>query len=300
MELFIENQKTNQKLPLILENNFVKSHDCAMLKIVLIETGSCLLSINNKPVVISAPALLCLNEKESFKVEKGTDFWARIIYFLPSLINSCFNIENIYWNSDCFPDTARLDHFYFIPFLDRNGSGIGQVNIGLITLKKLSANFDLLKEQMNNYDDSYWPCRNRSFLIQILFLIQHCSIASRKEPVSIDLPDVTTNIHDIILFLHLNYGRKVTIQELSKEFHTNRNTLNKMFKKGSGVSVIEYLIKLRINVACMLLRDTSLPISEIMERVGFVDNSYWVRSFKKWVGLTPTDYRKSQIFPMDR
>lgn len=84
-----------------------------------------------------------------------------------------------------------------------------------------------------------------------------------------------------------------TALELTKEFHTNRNTLSKKFKKETGLSLIEYILKLRINVACMLLRDTSLPVSEIMERVGFVDISHWGRAFKKYTGYSPTEYKKT-------
>jgi AraC-like DNA-binding protein len=293
MELFTENQKNHLKLPLYLEDNILHSHDCAMLKIILIEGGSGKLYINDKSMVLSAPALLCLNEKENFKVEKGEALITKVIYFLPSIVNSCLNTENIYWNPDCFSDTAKLDHFYFMPFLERNGSSIGQVNIGPITLRKISTGFDFLKTQLNNFDDNFWPCRSRSFLIEILFLVQHCY--AKIELLNVDLPEAAASFNDIILYLHLNYSRKITIEEITKVFHTNRNTLNKRFTKETGLSVMEYIIKLRIKVACTLLRDTNLPISEIIERVGFTDNSYWGRTFKKLVGLTPTDYRKSQI-----
>jgi YesN/AraC family two-component response regulator len=94
----------------------------------------------------------------------------------------------------------------------------------------------------------------------------------------------------------LNYSRKITIEELTKEFHTNRNTLSKKFKAETGLSVIDYISKLRIKAACMLLRDTSLPVSEIMQRVGFIDVSYWGRVFKSVSGLSPSDYRKSHNY----
>jgi len=128
--------------------------------------------------------------------------------------------------------------------------------------------------------------------MEVLFIIQHCY--SEKDINSIKISESTASINDVLLYLHLNYYRKITIEELIVEFNTNRNTLNKKFKMETGLSPIQYTIKLRIKVACMLLRDTKLPISEIMERVGFNDASHWGRTFKLYTGLSPIDYRKSR------
>jgi YesN/AraC family two-component response regulator len=65
------------------------------------------------------------------------------------------------------------------------------------------------------------------------------------------------------------------------------------FKKAVGISIVEYVNKLRVKVACMLLKDTALPTFDIMERVGFNDVSYWGRTFKELMGLTPSEYRKA-------
>lgn len=70
MELFINNQEQNRKLPIYLEENRLDTKDCNMLKLILIEEGSVILSINHRSVVLSAPSLLCLNEKERCKLEK--------------------------------------------------------------------------------------------------------------------------------------------------------------------------------------------------------------------------------------
>ncbi|MDP4090768.1 MAG: AraC family transcriptional regulator, partial [Bacillota bacterium] len=93
-------------------------------------------------------------------------------------------------------------------------------------------------------------------------------------------------------YLQLNYNTKIRIQDITSRFHTNRNTLSKRFKEEMGLSVMDYMLRLRIKIACILLRDTNLPITEVMERVGFTDASYWGRAFKRFIGKTPTDYRR--------
>lgn len=65
-----------------------------------------------------------------------------------------------------------------------------------------------------------------------------------------------------------------------------------MFKDNLDETFLTYLNKLRITMASTILRDTLLPINEIMTRVGFTDTVHFFRTFKKYTGLTPTEYRE--------
>jgi len=83
-----------------------------------------------------------------------------------------------------------------------------------------------------------------------------------------------------------------SITQLTNVFHINRTTLSNKFIEATGMSIIDYLVKLRIKVASMLLRDTHLSISEVGYRVGFNSNTYFLRTYRKYVGCTPFEYRK--------
>ena len=162
---------------------------------------------------------------------------------------------------------------------------------GQLAAGRLTAVFEALKAQLADFGDSYWPCRSRSHLIELLFLIQQ----SEPEPKtkSNTLKDADTDIPDILHYLNLNYNRKISIDELSKNFRTNRNSLSRRFKDKTGQSVFEYLLKIRLDAACSLLRNTTLPVAEIADKVGFSDLSYWGRAFKRQTGCTPLNYRKA-------
>lgn len=99
-------------------------------------------------------------------------------------------------------------------------------------------------------------------------------------------------IERIVLYLQMNYQKRITIDTLTREFHINRTTLTQRFSKVTGVSVMAYLINLRVRLAALMLRDTSLPVTEIMTRVGFNDMTYFGRVFRKHTGLTPSNYRE--------
>ncbi|MEM7182103.1 MAG: AraC family transcriptional regulator [Spirochaetota bacterium] len=71
-----------------------------------------------------------------------------------------------------------------------------------------------------------------------------------------------------------------------------RTTLSKKFRESTGYSIISYLGKLRIKIASIMIRETTLPIVEILHRVGFEDSAHFGRAFKKEMGLSPGTFRK--------
>ena len=81
------------------------------------------------------------------------------------------------------------------------------------------------------------------------------------------------------------------LEDITKQFNTNKTTLNQRFKAVMGVTVMEYVMNLRMQIACSLLRKTYLSVNEIMERAGYRDDAHFMRAFKKYAGCTPTEYR---------
>lgn len=65
-----------------------------------------------------------------------------------------------------------------------------------------------------------------------------------------------------------------------------------------GKTVIQYLIGLRIRFACFLLRDTTVPVKELVWRSGFNDLAHFNRTFKRITSMTPLEYRKEYCFMM--
>jgi AraC family L-rhamnose operon regulatory protein RhaS len=155
--------------------------------------------------------------------------------------------------------------------------------------------FDQVADQLDKQPDYYWQCRSRSFLIEILILIDQSWFIEDKN-ISLFSSGYSEDIEKIILHLYSNYADKITIPELVAKFNIDRTTLTNKFKEEVGDSVINSLIKLRINLASSLLRDTLIPISEITYRVGFTDISHFNRTFKKHTGFNPSQYRQTYNF----
>jgi AraC family L-rhamnose operon regulatory protein RhaS len=90
-----------------------------------------------------------------------------------------------------------------------------------------------------------------------------------------------------------HYSEKVTVARLCGIFDINRTDLSQRFRAATGSTLVDYLSRVRIDMACRMLRETKLPAGEILYRVGFNDAAHFSRTFKKIMGVTPAAYRAS-------
>ena len=126
---------------------------------------------------------------------------------------------------------------------------------------------------------------SRSYFIELLLLTNsiYSDDGANKKTY---LGQISDEIKNVISWININYMEKITLETVTKQFHTNKTTLNRKFKSVMGITVTEYLSRLRMQIACSLLRKTYLTINDIMERVGFKDDAHFLRSFKKYAGCT--------------
>lgn len=82
--------------------------------------------------------------------------------------------------------------------------------------------------------------------------------------------------------------------ELAAMVHVSPGYLGRIFKKETGLSITDYIMKKRISVAKQLLCKTSLSVTDISARVGISYSSYFTKVFKEHVGMTPQEYRQQR------
>lgn len=97
----------------------------------------------------------------------------------------------------------------------------------------------------------------------------------------------------VILMEYIEANTDVCIsnKELSKQIFRSKDYCVKLFKKEFGTTPYNYQIKLKINIAKRLLRDTNLAVSVIADMVGYNDNCYFSALFKEKTGISPREYR---------
>lgn len=95
-------------------------------------------------------------------------------------------------------------------------------------------------------------------------------------------------------YIRNNYSKDISLDEVSRQANISPYYFSKIFKEETGENFIEYLTNIRIDKAKELLINTEYSMKEICTMCGYADPNYFSRSFKKNVGLSPTEYKEGK------
>ncbi|MEY2196535.1 response regulator [Neobacillus sp. BF23-41] len=99
-------------------------------------------------------------------------------------------------------------------------------------------------------------------------------------------------VKTICEYIDQNYQENITRTNLAKTVYLSPDYIARIFKKETGISLVNYIIKKRVDIAKDLLMNTDLPVHLISDKVGYENYSYFTKLFKKETNYTPVDYRK--------
>ena len=99
-------------------------------------------------------------------------------------------------------------------------------------------------------------------------------------------------VQNLLHYLNREYASDITGELLEKEFGGNFDYMNRVFRKTTGETIFRYLTRVRINHAKALILNSPWKMSVIGSRVGFSDEYYFSRVFKKYTGKSPTEYAR--------
>lgn len=99
-------------------------------------------------------------------------------------------------------------------------------------------------------------------------------------------------VFQVVEYIRSHYSEPLSIPDIAERFGFSQRQLERRFSETFRASPRQYLVRLRVLIACEKLRVTDAPISEIALDCGFYDHSSFVHHFKRALGVTPLTYRK--------
>lgn len=119
-----------------------------------------------------------------------------------------------------------------------------------------------------------------------------------------ELSDAITNyqsqeqhfIFDIAKYVDQHYQEDLSLHEIAQRFYVSREYISRKFKQQFGINLSEYLAQIRIQKAQLLLLNPHFRIAQIAAMVGYQDEKYFSKVFKKVTGMSPVAYRKQYQF----
>ncbi|MDR0554660.1 MAG: response regulator [Treponema sp.] len=94
-------------------------------------------------------------------------------------------------------------------------------------------------------------------------------------------------------YIAVNYGESLAVEDLASRFNVSGSYLGELFKKHSGLTVMNFANQVRMENAGRLLEYTALSVKEIADKTGFSDSSYFDRSFRRRFGMSPLAFRSA-------
>lgn len=148
----------------------------------------------------------------------------------------------------------------------------------------------LALHQLNTLPDAdQYVCK---MLSDALLNLVAAKLYKRQQPNALLHKNSEEFIQTITQYLDEHFMEPLCLPELGARFHISHYYLSRIFKAETGLSPMKYVIYRKIGESQNLLMNTDLPIGTISEQLGFNDNCYFSSIFKKYIGLTPSQYRQ--------
>ena len=101
-------------------------------------------------------------------------------------------------------------------------------------------------------------------------------------------------MHSAVTYFNENYNQDISIENYAQTRGMSVSWFIRNFKKYTGMTPMQFIVSLRVNNAQILLEQTNYSIYEIAKIVGYDDQLYFSRLFRKQKGVSPSQYRKRQ------
>lgn len=133
---------------------------------------------------------------------------------------------------------------------------------------------------------SYLGTWKKEIILQQILCEHLTRLSSTKEPISV------MRIRKVLSYIHEDPCRDYPLSDLLGKVGIKKSSFLQSFRSVTGTTPLQYITNLRLEIACELLVETDLQISQISDKCGFEDPFYFSRCFKKKYSLSPRQYRE--------
>lgn len=148
--------------------------------------------------------------------------------------------------------------------------------------------------QITSFRNSQDATARRMHRRGLFYLLLAKLFKLHKENTRQSLPPTSSKLYikKATEYIEENYSSDISVNEIANHLGFNRSYLYKLFKKELGISVQDFITQTKIRISCSLLKHTDLSIKLIAISINYNSIAY-SRAFKKYIGMTPTQYRKT-------
>lgn len=263
------------------------SHNFWEIALVLSGTGRHVVYLPEReeivyPISDGDVCMIAPGEKHSFKFEPGEELEIINLLFNPLVVQRG---DNTNWDDMSASDFIHI--YPYIPAMKRQ-----QFQIALTPDEKqfTCEMIERLEDELKTKAIGYNTMAQLYFsLILTKFMRVYYSQTNGL------LDNVSNCIQMVVQYISRNYNHEITLERLAEYTHFSVRHLTRKFKTVMEMSIAEYILQQRISNAKILLQSTDRKIEDVALESGFNSVSYFCLQFKKATGMTPQQYRKTNL-----
>jgi two-component system response regulator YesN len=237
-----------------------------------------------KSSIISCRSII----KPTLNPDSKTDLFIDILNNLELSLKNCLEVGEYHQISDIFNEFSMLfKRFQFDPL------EVVKLLIEVyVRLRSSYPEFDKSLIELYGVEESY-PKNLESFDTYDLLLQENIKLYTEviKKIVEIGNRKDKRLVKVIKDYINEHYYEPITLNMIAENIYLSPSYISDLFKKQTGENITDYLAKVRIEKAKILLKDLQIKSYEIGEMVGYKDPAYFSKVFKKVVGVSPNEYR---------
>lgn len=255
---------------LISKENFLhEKRNFDMFVFILVREGTLYITHDNKDFVVQKDQFILLHaHKTHYGYKKSSE---KLSYLW---VHFKFTSNITVTKNDIF---LYQENHYLIPEFGTISSN-HRVDLLLNQLLDISRQDFQLSKQMTDYSLS---------LVMMEITKEFCFYQSDIKN------EVPPQILHITEWVRANYFLPLSVKLIANEFKYNQNYLSTLFRKSTGKTLTHFINSTRIEIAKSILLNFDIPIKEIAYSCGFHDEKYFLKTFKRFEGITPLQFKKA-------
>ena len=274
----------------------VEMHRHEFFEMLYVVEGSLINRFQSDEIGLQAGDLLILKPYTLHVLDENQKQAQRCAYccsFLPQVVDS--SIQNI--DELMRSDSPNRYYFRFITSFSKEDVFAIRIHMKPEVQKELLRYFEQLHEY-TNIDTESAQAEARSIFLQLMLLISRQSVEEIRfseriaDGVSGTISRYYPGLRKALSYIHDHFSEPIKLDQMAQLTGASETYFCRLFKHETGMTFLNYLNGLRIEQACLLLRDSNESASAICYRVGFNDYTHFGRQFRKNMGMSPAAYRK--------
>lgn len=261
-------------------NSVVHKH--SFIELVFVAEGQAIHTVNDMSYTVKSGNVIMIDYgvAHSFSHIDGEKFVTYDLLFTPDF----FNIQA--WKNKEFM-TLASSYLFSSVFAEFKNSKVPQ-NLVKTHSKEFRFLFEKIYEEYTDRNIGFQSII-RAYLIEIIIKI--------FREINKNQPTYTQSHQELvekaIEYMRNNYDKHISLDEVVSGIFLSKNYFRQIFKKTTGMSISSFTQELRIKEACRLLETTDMSSIDISYKCGYNDLKFFYSTFKKTMGMTPAEYRKS-------